>query len=130
MITVPTVLQSVAIAAVFGLAALSSGRVASGDSRSRDASRKGVYRMTDGPYHLQPIDIDPERVRLWLMAAKELGEAGKPLATELADLGQDPTMHRLARCAKAARYAERVTTGHEQLIANAVAVELEDLAGR
>lgn len=80
--------------------------------------------MTD---HLEQVEIDPARFVLWREAAERLGEAGAALRAELADVARDPS--RLMRAARAARYAERITAGREQMIANVVASELENAAG-
>ena len=75
-----------------------------------------------------PIQIPPYRLARWLEAANHIGEVGGALRVEVLSLYQDPSRHMLMRAAKAARYAERMTTGDAQAIANATATELENAA--
>ena len=75
-----------------------------------------------------PIDIESRRLARWIDACRHIGAPAGGLLEELHGLTTDPTRHRLQRCAKAARYAESVSTGEQKLIANAAAAELEDAA--
>ena len=81
--------------------------------------------MTDIP-HLQAVNITPGRLARWRDQAHALGDAGGALARELQAVELDSTRHRLSRAAKAARHVEMATTGEAQMIARAVATEIED----
>ena len=83
-------------------------------------------RMTDHP-HLERVPVG-DRLPIWRAAIEELGEAGAAVRVELADVARDPTRHMLERAAKAARHAERCTSGRANAVANALAVELETMA--
>lgn len=78
--------------------------------------------------HTEHVALDLARFVLWREAAERLGEAGAALRMELADVARDPSRHMLMRAARAARYAERITAGRDQQIANAVATEIENAA--
>lgn len=78
--------------------------------------------------HLEHVPIPAERWARWTEAAAALGEAGHALRIELADVANDPTRHMIARAAKAARFAERQSTGNLAMVANATATELEESA--
>ena len=63
---------------------------------------------------------------LWLTAATNLGSDGLELARDLKDAQRNATRQSVGKCIRAARDIERHTIGEIQLIANAVATELED----
>ncbi len=75
---------------------------------------------------LARLPIDPERIADWLMVATGLGETAVGLVAELHDVRRDPTRHMLGRAAKAARMVEARLTGSQQMIANALAGQIED----
>ncbi len=78
------------------------------------------------PEHLAHVDIAPDRLQRWRDAAVALGEAGTALRIELHSVTDDPSRHNLTRAARAARYAETITTGEFQQTANITATELEN----
>ena len=77
----------------------------------------------------ETIDISALRWARWRRAATKLGNDGLELAGELKDAQRNANRQGVAKCIKAARDIERHTTGEAQLIANAIATELEDAAG-
>ena len=83
--------------------------------------------MTDGS-HLARIQILPGYLARWRENTAALGDAGRTLLTELHGLERDPTRHMLTRAAKAARSVQSATTGDAALIAQAIAIEIEETA--
>ena len=77
---------------------------------------------------VERVAIPSERIARWFQAAELLGDLGVSLQAELVDLARDLTRHRLRRAARAARAAEQASTRELQMIANATATEMEDLA--
>ncbi len=80
--------------------------------------------------HTTRIDLDPERIADWLMVAEGFGEAAVGLVGELHGVRRDPTRHMLGRASKAARIVEARLTGSQQMVANALAGQIEDAAAR
>ena len=72
------------------------------------------------------VDIPKERWQRWRQAANAMGLEGIALAHAIALAQRESTPSNLGRCALAARRAENVTTRDAQMVANAVATEIED----
>lgn len=78
--------------------------------------------------HVRSVNIPSDAIRQWLQIATLVFDASPVFKLEVLQLFADPTVHRLGRAAKAARFvAHSVRPPLSQLAARA-AVEMEDVA--
>jgi hypothetical protein len=83
----------------------------------------GVPMVVD-PAH-EPVSISANRWRRWHEIAREIGSDSRALVKELCNANTVPTRRNLYWAATAARILVQLTTGDQQRLANAIAVELE-----
>jgi hypothetical protein len=80
--------------------------------------------MIVDPAH-EPVSIPAERWQRWHEIACAIGNDDRALAKELCIANTAPTRRNLYWAATAARILVQWTTGDQQRLANAIAVELE-----
>ena len=78
--------------------------------------------------HLEYVTIEPAVLDAWERIALELEDAGRAVRLEFADVRREPSRHNLRCAARAARHAERSTTGDAATMASALATVLEEAA--
>src|SRR5262245_37706282 len=83
----------------------------------------GGRRVVD-PAH-EPVSISANSWQRWHEIAREIGSDSRDLVKELCNANTVPTRRNLYWAATAARILVQLTTGDQQRLANAIAVELE-----
>jgi len=112
-----------AIATELEGAAVPPNRARIGKCAVNGDAPKGVPMVVD-PAH-EPVTISANSWQRWHEIAREIGNGSCALTKELRNANAVPTRRNLYWAATAARILVQWTTGDQQRLANAIAVELE-----
>jgi hypothetical protein len=112
-----------AIATELEGAAVPPKRARIGECAAKGDAPNGVSLVVD-PTH-EPVTISANSWQRWHEIAREIGNGSCALTKELCNANAVPTRRNLYWAATAARILVQWTTGDQQRLANAIAVELE-----